>query len=90
LYWLILTISDQKHLLSASHSQSFLRKTISTPSSAQTLPHLRVESLKLHQQQPSFNRQGSGLGVLAGQAPAAEVAANGCVVAPGSEAPAKP
>ena len=60
------------------------------PGSAQTLPHLRGKSLKLLQQQPEFNRQGSGLGVIAGQAPAANVAANGCGVAPGSEAPAKP
>jgi hypothetical protein len=82
--------TDTRHLPSINHSQSFLSDSISKPVSAQTLPHLRVESLKLHQQQPSFNRQGSGLGVIAGQAPAADVAANGCGAVPGSEAPAKP
>jgi hypothetical protein len=54
-------------LLSVNHSQSFLRKIISKPVSAQTLPHLRMESLKLLQQQPAFSRQRSGLGVIAGQ-----------------------
>jgi hypothetical protein len=89
-YWQIPITTDTRHLLSVNHSQAFLRGTISTSGSAQTLPHLRVESLKLLQQQPAFSWQGSGLGVITGQAPAAEVAANGCVVAPGSEAPAKP
>jgi len=89
-YWQIEITTDTKHLLSVNHSQSFLRDTISTTGSAQTLPHLRVESLKQLQQQPAFSWQGSGLGVIAGQAPAAEVAANGCGSVPGSEAPAKP
>jgi len=54
-------------LLSINHSQTVCRETISTPSSAQTLPNLRVESLKLLKQQPAFNWQGSRLGVIAGQ-----------------------
>jgi hypothetical protein len=54
-------------LLSVNHSQSFLRKIISKPVSAQALPHLRMESLKLLQRQPAFSRQRSGLGVIAGQ-----------------------
>ena len=37
-----------------------------------------MESLKQLKQQPAFSWQGSGLGVIAGQAPAADVAANGC------------
>ena len=57
---------------------------------AQPLPHLCVEGLKQLQQQLAFSWQGSGLGFIAGQAPAAEVAANGCGAVPGSEAPAKP
>jgi hypothetical protein len=89
-YWQIPITTDTRHLLSANQAQAFCRETISKPVSAQTLPHLRVESLKLHQQQPSFNRQGSGLGVIAGQAPAADVAANGCGAVLGIEAPAKP
>jgi len=63
---------------------------MSTPGSAQTLPNLRVESLKQLKQQPAFSWQGSGLGFIAGQAPAADVAANGCGAVPGSEGLAKP
>jgi hypothetical protein len=55
------------HLLSVNHSQAFRSHTISKPVSAQTLPHLRVESLKLLKRQPAFSRQRSGLGVIAGQ-----------------------
>jgi hypothetical protein len=66
-YWQISRTTDSKHLLSVNHSKSFLRNIISKPVSAQTQPHLRVESLKLLQQQPAFSRQRSGLGVIAGQ-----------------------